>query len=145
MKLSNNFTLEEFLKSGTATRMGFTEQFNPPEEVVENLKKLCEKLLQPLRELLPVGYLRISSGYRCERLNAYVKGKKNSQHLTGMAADVEWIVDGEEKNKELLELLLSYHSEFGFEFDQAINEYGYSWIHISYNDGKNRNQTLEIK
>jgi hypothetical protein len=30
-------------------------------------------------------------------------------------------------------------------FDQIINEYDYSWVHISYNASKNRNQILIVK
>jgi hypothetical protein len=30
-------------------------------------------------------------------------------------------------------------------YDQLINEYDYSWVHISFRKGNNRNQTLVIK
>ena len=30
-------------------------------------------------------------------------------------------------------------------YDQLINEYDYSWIHISYKNGNNRHQELSIK
>ena len=141
MQLSTNFMLSEFLKSNTATRLGFHEQFSPPDEVVDNLKLLCEEVLQPLRDMLPEGYLRISSGYRCERLNQAVGGKPTSQHVKGQAADVEWIINGEEHNDKLMDLLLTS----GLEFDQAINEFDFSWVHISYNEGHNRHETFDIK
>jgi hypothetical protein len=31
------------------------------------------------------------------------------------------------------------------EFDQLIDEYDFSWVHISFNQGKNRKQILVVK
>ena len=31
----------------------------------------------------------------------------------------------------------------GLEFDQMINEFDWTWIHISFNEGNNRKQLLE--
>jgi len=50
MKLSKNFTLAELTKSQTAIRMGLNN--NPSEKQIENLKILCERLLQPVRDHL---------------------------------------------------------------------------------------------
>jgi zinc D-Ala-D-Ala carboxypeptidase len=48
MNLSANFTLKELTKSDTATRLGLD---NTPDDVaLENLKTLCEKVLQPVRD-----------------------------------------------------------------------------------------------
>ena len=33
----------------------------------------------------------------------------------------------------------------GFDFDQLIDETGYSWIHLSYSPGRNRRQILHKK
>jgi zinc D-Ala-D-Ala carboxypeptidase len=48
MKLSKNFHLSEMTKSQQAVRMGLNN--NPSEQQVENLKTLCERVLQPVRE-----------------------------------------------------------------------------------------------
>ena len=48
MKLSKNFSLAELTKSQTAERMGF--DINPSEGEVENLRLLCERVLQPVRD-----------------------------------------------------------------------------------------------
>ena len=88
MKLSNNFSLGELLRSGTAERQPELkrEQENPPGEVIENLTYLVETALQPIRERL--GFpIRISSGYRSPGLNAQVGGSTTSQHCYGEAAD----------------------------------------------------------
>jgi hypothetical protein len=72
-QLTRNFTLEELLKSDTADRWGFKEQYTPPENVIDNLKDLCVYILQPLRDELKLP-IRISSGYRCPRVNAKIGG-----------------------------------------------------------------------
>jgi hypothetical protein len=48
MNLSANFTLKELTKSDTATRLGLDN--TPDEQALENLKTLCEMVLQPVRE-----------------------------------------------------------------------------------------------
>jgi hypothetical protein len=73
MKLSKNFTLDELIKSPSATRWGFEEQFTPTQNIVDNLTLLCNKVLQPIRDILK-DTLTISSGYRCPRLNAKIGG-----------------------------------------------------------------------
>ena len=50
MKLSKNFSLAELTKSQTATRMGLDN--NPSEDETENLRLLCERVLQPVRDHL---------------------------------------------------------------------------------------------
>jgi len=136
MKLTENFSLQELLESPTARRKGFNEQFEPPDEVVNNLRELCIHILQPLRD--HVGPINISSGYRCPRLNKAVKGAKNSQHLTGEAADIQG-VDGV-SNKVLYDAII----ELGLPFDQVIDEYNFAWVHVSYGP-RNRRQNLQVK
>jgi len=46
MKLSKNFSLAELCKSQTAIRMGMDN--NPSEDETENLRLLCERVLQPI-------------------------------------------------------------------------------------------------
>ena len=49
-KLSPHFTLQEFTESATAKKHGIVNE--PPQVAVENLKRLCEGTLEPLREKL---------------------------------------------------------------------------------------------
>ena len=86
MKLSENFTLEELIRSNAAERMGF-DNVPKDEKVVENLRSLCLEVLQPLRDYVGAP-VHINSGYRCPELNMAVGGVKNSQHLRGEAADI---------------------------------------------------------
>ena len=85
MKLTTNFTLEELYASPTAQRRHID---NTPTIVVQqNLKMLAENVLQPIRDTY--GYpIIVNSGYRCAELNKAVGGVRNSQHLTGCAADI---------------------------------------------------------
>jgi hypothetical protein len=61
MNLSANFTLKELTKSDTATRLGLDN--TPDDEALENLKTLCEKVLQPVRDHFGKS-VTVNSGYR---------------------------------------------------------------------------------
>lgn len=90
MKLSKNFSLNEFLTSQMAERTGgdmLDQQRNPNADIVRNLQYLTTTTLQPMRNLL-LSSMHVSSGYRCEALNKAIKGSETSQHIKGEAADV---------------------------------------------------------
>ena len=86
MQLSKNFSLAELTKSQTAERMGLDN--NPSEGEVENLRLLCERVLQPVRDHFNK-VVTISSGYRNEILSQKIGSSSKSQHCKGMAADFE--------------------------------------------------------
>ena len=135
MRLSRNFMLREFVNSASAARKGIS---NKPTEVhLANLKKLIDNVIQPVRD--KIGPIRITSGYRSPALNRAIGGSSRSQHSKGMAADIQFVRDNEMDNKVIFDTIL----EMGLDFDQMINEFDYSWIHISYNPKKNRKQVLE--
>jgi hypothetical protein len=134
MRLTPNFTLAEFTRSESAKRHGVSNQ--PTPEHIQNIKILCERVLEPIR--MKFGPLILSSGYRSKVLNHYIGGSLKSQHCEGKAADLDMDgVDGV-TNKEIFEYIKNE-----LEFDQLINEFNYSWIHVSYNLGKNRKQVLD--
>lgn len=123
------------LQSQTATRKNIEEQFQPSQTVVENLKKLCEHVLQPLRDHIGKS-IRVTSGYRCKRLNKAIGGSVTSQHSEGKAVDIE--VDGF-TNEELFNFIVNLK----LPFDQLILEFPPNgWIHISYDDKRNRREKL---
>ena len=137
MKLSENFTMAEFIKSDTADRLGID---NTPEgEHLENAKALFENVVQKVRDHF--GPTVINSGYRCPELNEAVRGSKTSQHCHGEAADIE--VPGV-ANGELAQWIVD-----NLEFDQVILEFytpgepSSGWVHVTYKkDGSNRNKAL---
>ncbi len=113
MNLSANFTLKELTKSDTATRLGLDN--TPDEQALENLKTLCEKVLQPVREHFGKS-VTVNSGYRSPESNAAVNGSKSSDHCKGQAADIEitgvanadlaqWIMDNLDYTQLILEFL----------------------------------------
>jgi len=137
MNLSTNFTLKELTKSDTATRLGLDN--TPDEETIENLKLLCEKVLQPVREHFgkPV---TINSGYRSPESNAAVGGSKTSDHCKGQACDLEiegvsnpdlaqWIMD----NLEYTQLILEFYTQ---------GQPNSGWVHVSYDPNNLKKQEL---
>ena len=61
-------------------------QSDPPALVRANLLRTAVDLFEPIREL--VGPMRVTSGYRCAKLNALIGGAKTSKHMDGLALDV---------------------------------------------------------
>jgi hypothetical protein len=137
MRLSKNFTLQEFTKSQTATRLGLDNI--PNDEHMEAAELLFEYVVQPVRDHF--GITVINSGYRGPELNKAVGGSSRSQHCKGQAADIEvpgvsnvevaeWIRD----NLNFDQLILEFHTK-------GIPDSG--WIHVSYVDpDTNRNRTM---
>ena len=137
MKLTPNFSLPEMTKSDTALRL---DMDNTPNAVqVENLKTLCEKVLQPVRDHFGKG-VKVNSGFRHPQVNAAVGGSKTSDHCKGMAADIEipgvangdlaqWIVD----NLEFRQVILEFYTP-------GVPDSG--WVHVSFNPEDNKKQVL---
>ena len=86
MRLSDNFTLAELTKSQTAERCGIDN--SPDKEHVDNLQKLCDEILQPIRDYFKIPVV-ISSGYRSTELSKKIGSSSRSQHCRGEAADLE--------------------------------------------------------
>jgi len=123
--LSQHFSLREFVRSGTAIRHNID---NTPKTIhVERLRSLCAAVLEPLRRRF--GVIRVTSGYRCPKLNALVGGATNSQHLSGEAADIN--VSGREQGEKMFAYIRD-----NLDFDQLLFERrgktGVCWIHVSH-------------
>lgn len=146
LQLTKNFHLNEFTSSQYAARHGID---NTPLPIhIDNLRALCENVLQPLRDLLGKS-IKISSGYRNNAVNTGIGGASNSQHTRGEAADIS--VNGMTTMELVRAIVLS-----GIEFDQVIEEFG-AWVHVSYSvnnrgsilqafreHGKTRYKTIEV-
>ena len=139
MKLTENFSLSELIKSQTAERKGIDN--TPSTEHQENLKRLCESILQPVRDHFGT-VVTISSGYRSPELCTAIGSKITSQHAKGQAADFE--IFGV-SNKALADYI---NSEL--HYDQLILEYwnesdpNSGWVHCSFSQGNNRKQYLGV-
>ena len=137
MQLTNNFSLTEMVKSETALRHDMDNTTGESE--IENLKKLCEQILQPVRNHYAKG-VKVNSGYRHPEVNAKVGGSKTSDHCKGQAADIE--IPGV-PNAELAEYIAK-----NFSFTQVILEFytqgvpDSGWVHVSYDPANLKKQTL---
>lgn len=142
MKITNNFTLEELVHSNTAKRLKIDN--TPSQEVIDKLTKLCNEILQPIRDKYGEVII-VSSGYRCEELNNVVNGSPTSQHRYGEAADIHTVADTKEENKKLFHLIKEMIDNGEIVVGQLINEYDYNWIHISLPNKNHKNQIFSIK
>jgi uncharacterized protein YcbK (DUF882 family) len=138
MQLSKHFELAEFIRSSTAKRAGISNM--PTDAHINNMKLLCEKVLEPIR----VHFARpiiISSGYRSAALNRAIGGSTTSQHSSGEAADID--MDG----TNVTNAQIFNYIKDNLEFDQLIWEFGTTtnpnWVHVSYEStGRQRKQIL---
>jgi zinc D-Ala-D-Ala carboxypeptidase len=136
VKLSKNFSLKELTKSSTAVRHGIDN--NPNKEQMINLVVLTNCVLQPIRNAH--GRVDVNSGLRVLELNRAIGSGDSSQHVQGMAADIECPAIS---NMELAEWIRD-----NLEFDQLILEFytpsdpASGWVHVSYNKEENRKRVL---
>ena len=135
-----HFTIEELYASETAKAKGIDNK--PDIRAIICLVYLAAYVLEPLRTAMsePV---RISSGFRCERLNRAVGGVRNSQHCKGQAADLD--IGGDmAKGRKWFNYIRDHLT-----FDQLIwehNSRGVYWIHVSFVHqafGNNRKQVID--
>lgn len=124
--------------SQRAAREGWAEQFNPPKEIVDNLRRLANEL-EVVRAILGGFPIVISSGYRCPRVNAAVGGAKESAHLLGLAAD---FTCPKFETGKVIEVCRRLAATKHLNFDQVIYEYG-AWCHFAVGPGIRR-QCLSI-
>lgn len=147
------FTISELCRSEKATKLKIDN--TPTPGIKQNLERLVANILDPLREAWG-GPIDVNSGYRCPPLNKAVGGVKNSQHLTGQAADIriysrdangkyirdkngDRIVD-RAANRRLFQLIQS----MGLPFDQLIDESNFSWVHVSFDTSRNRREVKKL-
>jgi len=134
MKISEHISYDEATLSPTAIRNGISNQ--PNDQELSNMKLVAENCFEPLRKMWGKP-IKVNSFFRSQSLNKLVGGSPLSQHVKGQAIDITG--GSKEENKKLFELAKT------LDFDQLINEYDFSWIHISFKLSGNRKQILVIK
>lgn len=131
------FSYSEFFKSDVAEKH---QVKNIPDDaqlsqVLGNIKALVLNVLDPLRAMIARPII-ITSGYRSQRVNELVGGSKTSQHLLGKAADIH--VQGYTPQQ----MDMVYRTiQMYYDFDQLIFYPSKNIIHISWNGGKNRQES----
>ncbi|MCK9282405.1 MAG: D-Ala-D-Ala carboxypeptidase family metallohydrolase [Melioribacteraceae bacterium] len=134
--LSEHFTLEECYASNVALRKGINNK--PPQPYIPNIERLCQKVLEPIRNFYNIPF-RPNSVYRSAELNREIGGSTESDHVQGNAADIEiptvsnydlaiWIKNHLEFNQLILECYTLGNPSSG-------------WVHVSYCN-KNKNEVL---
>ena len=137
--LSDHFSLAEFTKSQTAIRKGIKN--DPNDAAIENMRLLCENILEPVRQHFDIPFTR-NSGFRCLALNEAVGSSSRSQHVTGQAADFEIPTIA---NKDLAHWIMD-----NLDYDQVLLEFykegdpSSGWVHCSYDNGNNRKQAKKF-
>lgn len=134
-RISKNITFDEATISPTALRLGIKNE--PNEAQLTAMVMVAEMCFEPLRKWYGKP-IKINSFFRCSELNEAVKGSKTSQHVSGHAIDMS--AGSKKENEKLFNW-----AKDNLEFDQLINEYDFSWVHISYVPNNNRKQVLVIK
>jgi len=133
--ISKHISFEEATNSPTALRAGIKNV--PNEEQLNNMRTVAEACFEPLREWYGKP-IRINSFFRCEALNTLVKGSKTSDHMKGQSIDIS--AGSKEENEKLFNWCKD-----NLKYKQLINEYGFQWVHISFELGNNKQQILVIK
>jgi len=141
-QLSPNFTLGEMVASDTAKKKGIDN--TPTLLAIMHLEELCKNLLQPIRDAWGKP-IKVTSGYRCYKLNLAVGGSPTSAHVFGWAADLK---PASGSYEEFERFVVEFLKESGIPFDQVIREKsGKSrWLHIGFKNGagKQRKMILDI-
>ena len=129
MKLTDNFSLKEMTQSQTALKNNIDNE--PNAEQIENLKQLCQTILQPIRDdfQLPI---KITSGFRSPELCEIIGSKSTSQHCANECAAADFEIPGVDNKKvfkhiienlPFCQIILEYYD------DSDINS---GWIHVSW-------------
>ena len=136
--ISKHVSNKEGVYSRTAIRRNLDN--TPTSAHLKNMKKLADKVFEPLREWVG-GPIKINSFYRGEDLNKAIGGSNKSQHCHGQAIDVDDTF-GYKTNAEMYNWIKE-----NLDFDQMIWEFGDDnnpdWVHVSYvSKDENRNRCL---
>lgn len=98
----NYFTVEDLIRSTTATLQGVDNQ--PSEEIRKELEMTARKLnFIAIIVHIKGATMKVTSGYRCPRLNELVGGVKTSLHMKGRAVD--FMVSDDKVKHELFKSL----------------------------------------
>ena len=139
MATKSYFTIDELCASDTAKKYGIDNTPNPT--IITRLQRLIN-FLNPIREAWGSA-IKVTSGYRCEKLNCLVGGSKTSSHTIGYGVD---LIPLNGKMSEFKKFIVDYMKNKMF--DQCIIEKSgkTEWVHIGlYNlKGQQRRMIFNI-
>ncbi len=134
-QLSEHFTLGELIRSETAERKEIDNM--PPAELIPKLKRLCDEILEPVRNHYSIPF-RPNSGYRSPILNREIGGSLKSQHCHAEAVDIEIA--------SISNYDLAVWVKDNLSFDQLILENyrpgvpNSGWVHVSLKEEQDDNR-----
>lgn len=139
MTTKSYFTIDELCASDTAKKYGIDNTPNPT--IITRLQRLIN-FLNPIREAWGSA-IKVTSGYRCEKLNCLVGGSKTSSHTIGYGVD---LIPLNGRMSEFKKFIVDYMKNKMF--DQCIIEKSgkTEWVHIGlYNlKGQQRRMIFNI-
>ena len=139
MTTKSYFTIAELYASDTAKKYNID---NTPDPIITSHLQQLINFLNPLREAWGSA-IKVSSGYRCDKLNRFVGGSKTSSHLIGYGVD---LIPANGKMDDFKKFIVDYMKTLMF--DQCIIEKSgkTEWIHIGLynNKGQQRRMIFNI-
>lgn len=128
MRLTPNFTLAEFERSGLAARRGIDNRL-PKSLTVDAVEtaEMMEAIRSHLSDLAgkPIP-IQVTSGYRCLELNRLLGSKDTSDHVR--MESVDFVAPSFGTPYQVCTALAPVLDELGI--GQVIHEFG-EWIHVS--------------
>lgn len=143
--ISKHISYREATRSLTAERH---EVGNEPDgNQLYNMRELAKNVFEPMREGLGGKPISIASFFRCQELNSLVGGSIRSQHMAIKGAAMD--IDNDNRGGSPTNREIFFYIYENLEFDQLIWEFGDdqnpAWVHVSFNKGKNRRQSLKAR
>jgi hypothetical protein len=135
--LTKNFSLDEFLVSDTADRLGITNTAAP--DIRQRIAEVTAPFMQKVRDKVGRS-ITIHSGYRNPAVNKAVGGVKNSAHTDGYGADIT----AAGHSAFVLAKIIAGDPCLMADVDQLILESGRGVVHVSV-DVRRRGQVLTQK
>lgn len=129
------FTIAELCASDTAKKYNID---NTPDPIITSHLQQLINFLNPLREAWGSA-IKVSSGYRCDKLNRFVGGSKTSSHLIGYGVD---LIPANGRMDDFKKFIVDYMKMRMF--DQCIIEKSgkTEWIHIGLYNAKNQQRRM---
>ena len=135
MTTKSYFTVAELYASDTAKKYGID---NTPDSIITSHLQQLINFLNPLREAWGSA-IKVTSGYRCKRLNDMVGGSKTSSHMIGYGVD---LVPANGKMDVFKKFIIDYMKNKMF--DQCIVEKSgkTEWVHIGLYNTKGQQRKM---
>lgn len=123
MQISKHLTLEQAIKSQTASRLKIDN--TPSELEIGVIKDTALTLFDPVKDKF--NDVVLTSLFRCEKLNKAIGGSTTSQHRHGKAIDIDRPTNA--LNKELF-MWIKDNLTYGQLIWEFGNDTGPDWVHV---------------